>query len=172
MSSSSSVGGTMDSMDESDDSSTQDALVPSLEPLCAKMDIKTTMKHLNCYIEELHEEERRLLTDISELQSTKKEQESNKRQQTETGNSNSVEIVQVNVNEVSEKTFAVSITCKKKNGSMVSVCKALESLNLHQIKFNISSLSQSILFTLFVQSEQTICDLKETIETAISQIDS
>ncbi|CAL9101327.1 unnamed protein product, partial [Musa textilis] len=59
--------------------------------------------------------------------------------------------VQLRVSEMGEKTMVVSITCNKKRDTMIKLCEVFESLNLKVLTANITSVSGSLLHTLFIE---------------------
>ncbi|VAH46879.1 unnamed protein product [Triticum turgidum subsp. durum] len=75
--------------------------------------------------------------------------------------------------EVSEKVLVVSVTCSKQRDAMTKVCRALEELRLRVITANITSVSGCLMHTLFVEvDEMDRFQMKETVEAALSQLDS
>lgn len=58
---------------------------------------------------------------------------------------------QLTVSEVGEKTMVISITCNKNRNTMIKLCELFESLQLKIITASITSVSGSLLHTLFVE---------------------
>ncbi|KAM3366804.1 hypothetical protein ACQJBY_015872 [Aegilops geniculata] len=84
-----------------------------------------------------------------------------------------VEVLELRVSEVSEKVLVVSVTCSKQRDAMTKVCRALEELRLRVITANITSVSGCLMHTLFVEvDEMDRFQMKETVEAALSQLDS
>uniref|UniRef100_A0A453BRN9 ACT domain-containing protein n=1 Tax=Aegilops tauschii subsp. strangulata TaxID=200361 RepID=A0A453BRN9_AEGTS len=84
-----------------------------------------------------------------------------------------VEVLELRVSEVSEKVLVVSVTCSKQRDAMTKVCRALEELRLRVITANITSVSGCLMHTLFVEvDEMDRFEMKETVEAALSQLDS
>ncbi|KAJ8479859.1 hypothetical protein OPV22_023586 [Ensete ventricosum] len=56
---------------------------------------------------------------------------------------------------------------------MMKVCEVVESLNLKVLTANITSLSGSLLHTLFIETDEMgTAQVKEKIEAAIAYLDS
>ncbi|XP_044969996.1 transcription factor BHLH6-like [Hordeum vulgare subsp. vulgare] len=84
-----------------------------------------------------------------------------------------VEVLELRVSEVSEKVLVVSVTCSKQRDAMTKVCRVLEELRLRVITANITSVSGCLMHTLFVEvDEMDRFQMKETVEAALSQLDS
>ncbi|KAI5012897.1 hypothetical protein ZWY2020_025163 [Hordeum vulgare] len=101
-----------------------------------------------------------------------------------------VEVLELRVSEVSEKVLVVSVTCSKQRDAMTKVlvvsvtcskqrdamtkvCRVLEELRLRVITASITSVSGCLMHTLFVEvDEMDRFQMKETVEAALSQLDS
>ncbi|CAH2077524.1 unnamed protein product, partial [Thlaspi arvense] len=62
-----------------------------------------------------------------------------------------IEVLEMKVTWMGEKTVVVCITCSKKRETMLQLCKVLESLNLNILTTNFSSFSSRLSTTLFLQ---------------------
>ncbi|XP_021634034.1 transcription factor bHLH35 isoform X3 [Manihot esculenta] len=164
------------------------AVVPNI----SKMDKASIIKDAIDYIQELHEQERRIQAEIMELESGKLktnparydefEQElpvllrSKKKkidQFYDSGGSRScpIEVLELNVAYMAEKTLVVSLTCSKRTDTMVKLCEVFESLKLKIITANITTVSGRLLKTLFIEADEEEKDhLKIKIETAIAAL--
>nr|WNV26548.1 anthocyanin biosynthesis-related HLH transcription factor [Lilium hybrid division I] len=157
----------------------------SVVPNITKMDKASIVKDAIMYIEELQEQERRMLAEISEIESNKgvtKQCESvlttgSKKRRLRRAPSSpptpSIEVIELRVCELGDKTLVISLTCRKKRDTMMKICEAFKSLNLNIITANITTLSGTLLHTLFVESDDNSCDqLKEKIEIALANQDA
>ncbi|PSS20748.1 Transcription factor bHLH35 like [Actinidia chinensis var. chinensis] len=157
----------------------------SVVPNISKMDKASIIKDAIDYIQELHDQERRIQAEILELESGKicdSEEEipallrSKKKKIDQTFDSGEsraspIEDLELGVSYVGENTVVVSVTCSKRRDTMVKLCEAFESLNLKIITANITAVSGRLLKTVFVQAEEEERDhLKIQIETAIAAL--
>ncbi|XP_077222836.1 transcription factor bHLH35-like [Tasmannia lanceolata] len=166
------------------------ALVPNI----TKMDKASIIKDSINYIQELQDQERKIQAEITELETEKQkkipishiEQSSfsllqSKTEKTEQScdyefvggpRTASIEVLELRVHEVGERTSVISITCSKKTDTMVKLCEVFESLKLKIIATNITALSGRFLKTVFVEADGVEkAQLKEKIETAIADLD-
>ncbi|KAH7674718.1 ACT-like protein [Dioscorea alata] len=155
----------------------------SVVPTITKMDKASIIKDAIDYIQELQEEERRIISEISELEcgrpaeeqrvcvtemmdcvidpfvpQTKKKRTNSMSPPTSSHSwspvaSPSIEVIDLRVCEFGERTLVVSISCNKKRDTMIKLCKVFESLNLNIISANITSISGRLLHSLFVETE-------------------
>ncbi|OAO98219.1 hypothetical protein AXX17_AT4G34330 [Arabidopsis thaliana] len=65
-----------------------------------------------------------------------------------------IEVLEMKVTWMGEKTVVVCITCSKKRETMVQLCKVLESLNLNILTTNFSSFTSRLSTTLFLQADE------------------
>ncbi|EOA17987.1 hypothetical protein CARUB_v10006422mg [Capsella rubella] len=65
-----------------------------------------------------------------------------------------IEVLEMKVTWMGEKTVVVCITCSKKRETMLQLCKVLESLNLNVLTTNFSSFSSRLSTTLFLQADE------------------
>ncbi|PSS36386.1 Transcription factor bHLH35 like [Actinidia chinensis var. chinensis] len=163
----------------------------SVVPNISKMDKASIIKDAIDYIQELHDQERRIQAEILELESGKlsnnamifdseeeipallRSKKKKMEQNFDSGEStvSPIEDLELRVSYVGEKTVVVSVTCNKRRDTMVKLCEAFESLNLKIITANITAFSGRLLKTVFVQAEEEERDhLKIQIETAIAAL--
>ncbi|KAK6942030.1 Myc-type, basic helix-loop-helix (bHLH) domain [Dillenia turbinata] len=161
------------------------AVVPNI----SKMDKASIIKDAIEYIQELHEQERRIKDEIMELESGKSkkgirldgEQEASvlrsKKKRIDNcddsgGSSPSpVELLELRVSYVREKTAVVSLTCSKRMDTMVKLCEVFESLKFKIITANITAFSGRLLKTVFIEADEEEKDQSRTkIETAIAAL--
>ncbi|XP_077238459.1 transcription factor bHLH35-like isoform X2 [Tasmannia lanceolata] len=167
------------------------AVVPNI----SKMDKASIIKDAIDYIQELHEEERKIQAEILELETGKQKKipfsdidhpvsssisrlKKKKMEQScecevvggpRTG---SIEVLELRVYEVGERQSVISITCSKKTDTMVKLCEIFESLKLKIITANITAFSGRLLKTVCVEADEVEkAQLKEKIETAIADLD-
>ncbi|XP_052205413.1 transcription factor bHLH90 isoform X2 [Diospyros lotus] len=143
----------------------------ALVPKITKMDTASILKDAIEYIEELQEEEKKL---VDELREMAKEEFDNKNGHPNipeagayqgTGNSNatmqnkdpsSVDEkkhmeVQVEVNQIGARDFLLKCLCKKKQGGFLRLMEAVDSLGLQVIDANISAFNGKVLNILRVE---------------------
>ncbi|KAF9679835.1 hypothetical protein SADUNF_Sadunf06G0056300 [Salix dunnii] len=165
----------------------------SVVPNISKMDKASIIKDAIDYIQELHEQERRIQAEILELESGKLkkdpgfgvlEQElpgllrSKKKKIDDrccdfgrSKNISRIELLELRVAYMGEKTLLVSLTCSKRTDTMVKLCEVFESLRLKIITANISTVSGRVLKTVFIEADEEDKDhLKTRIETAIAAL--
>ncbi|XP_061991366.1 transcription factor bHLH35 [Rosa rugosa] len=164
------------------------AVVPNI----SKMDKASIIKDAIDYIQELHDQEKRIQAEIMDLESGKSkkgvigssdfEQElpvllrSKKKkieQLYDSGGSrtSSIEVLELRVTYMGEKTVVVSLTCSKRTDTMVKLCEVFESLKLKIITANITAFSGRVLKTVFIEADEEEKDhLKVKIETAIAAL--
>ncbi|XVF69908.1 hypothetical protein PTKIN_Ptkin11bG0118800 [Pterospermum kingtungense] len=144
------------------------AVVPNI----SKMDKASIIKDAIDYIQELQEQENRIQAEIMELESGKLNKNSapayhydqdlpmllrskkTKLQNTFDSTTNSpIEVLELKVTNMGEKTVVVSITCSKRTDTMVKLCEVFESLKLKIITANITAVSGTgrLLKTVFIE---------------------
>ncbi|CAM8970990.1 unnamed protein product [Rhodiola kirilowii] len=169
------------------------AVVPNI----TKMDKASIIKDAISYIQELHEQERRLELEIAELQTMKNisstmssssyddlEKPLSRKKKIKrvvshmsdaalsSSSFSSIEILELRVAHMREKSVVVSITCSKKGDTMAKLCEVFESLHLKIITSNMTTFSSNTLVnTLFIQAEEDeTYYIKNKIETAIAAV--
>ncbi|KAL5549394.1 hypothetical protein UlMin_004625 [Ulmus minor] len=162
------------------------AVVPNI----SKMDKASIIKDAIDYIQELHEQERRIQAEIMELESTKLKKNPgfdfgedlpillrSKKKKTEQfydsggPRTSPIEVFELRVTYMGEKTLLVSLTCSKRTDTMVKLCEVFESLKLKIITANITAFSGRLLKTVFIEADEDEKDhLKNKIETAIAAL--
>ncbi|CAI9099321.1 OLC1v1036116C1 [Oldenlandia corymbosa var. corymbosa] len=162
------------------------AVVPNI----SKMDKASIIKDAIDYIQELHDQERRVRSEITDLESKRSffvefDQEMSfcskpKRSKFEemmpcdfgvSRSSIPVELIELRVSHMGEKTVVVSLTCGKSTDTLVKICEAFESLDLKVVTANITSFSEKLLKTVFLEAEEAEKDdVKNRIETAIAAL--
>ncbi|RDX87074.1 Transcription factor bHLH35 [Mucuna pruriens] len=163
----------------------------SVVPNISKMDKASIIKDAIEYIQHLHEQEKIIQAEIMELESGMPqkspsydfEQEQlpvvlrSKKKRTEklydsVGSKNSpIEVLELRVTYMGEKTVVVSLTCSKRTDTMVKLCEVFESLKLKIITANITSFSGRLLKTVFVEANEEEKDhLQIKIQTAIAAL--
>ncbi|KAM7481740.1 hypothetical protein LguiB_006323 [Lonicera macranthoides] len=181
------------------------AVVPNI----SKMDKASIIKDAIDYIQELHDQERRIKDEIVELESGKMKKSMvlgfdhddtdddhhHQQQKYEDNTSNfsssrskkkrfgqcydsgggsrssPIEILELRVSYMGEKTVVVSLTCSKRRDTMVKLCQAFETLNLKIITANITAFSGRLSKTLFIEADEEEKEfLKKKIQTAIATL--
>ncbi|RZR92859.1 hypothetical protein BHM03_00021229 [Ensete ventricosum] len=135
-------------------------------PNITNLDKASIIKDAIDYVQQLQEQERTVLAELSQLESLREKKASlgelefddlpflqRKKKRTAPGSPSSspIEVVELRVREMDKKTMVVSITCTKKRDTMTKVCELFESLDLKFITANITNVSGSLFFTLFVE---------------------
>ncbi|KAL0410269.1 UNVERIFIED_CONTAM: Transcription factor [Sesamum latifolium] len=145
------------------------AVVPNI----SRMDKASIIKDAIQYIQALHDEERRIQAEITELESGRPanfeyEQEAStfcsKPKRTRMENyydytaprlvSSPIEVLELRVSNMGEKTIVVSLTCSKRTDTMVKLCEIFESLKLKVITANITAFSGRLLKTVFLEADE------------------
>ncbi|CAK9325830.1 unnamed protein product [Citrullus colocynthis] len=163
------------------------AVVPNI----TKMDKASIIKDAIEYIQELRAQEKRIESEISDLESGKIENRTTNeedddhngsgisrkrtnncnRQLREKPSSIPIEILDLSVNYMGEKTMMVSLTCGRRSDAVLKVSQVIESLKLKIITANIIVVANKVLNTLFLEAERAEEEeLKVKIERAIAAI--
>ncbi|KAH1201230.1 Transcription factor bHLH35 [Glycine max] len=148
------------------------AVVPNI----TKMDKASIIKDAIEYIQHLHDQEKRIQAEILDLESGNKLKNPtyefdqdlpillrSKKKRTEqlfgsvSSRNSPIEIIDLRVTYMGEKTFVVSLTCSKRTDTMVKLCAVFESLKLKVITANITSFSGTLLKTVFIQVSLPFC---------------
>ncbi|KAI8020622.1 Transcription factor bHLH35 [Camellia lanceoleosa] len=159
-------------------------------PKISKMDKASIIKDAIDYIQELHEQERRIQADLIQLESGKlkknavfdldqeiptlsrlKKKRIDHNYDSRRSTTSSIEDLELSVSYIGEKTVVVSLTCSKRTETMVKLCEVFETLKLKIIAANITCFSGRVLKTVFVQADEEEKDhLKRAIESAIATL--
>ncbi|CAI9298092.1 unnamed protein product [Lactuca saligna] len=157
-------------------------------PKISKMDKASIIKDAIEYIQILHDQERTIQTELIQLEAQKLDSEnldfvqeagfmpterSNRKrvvQALDSSGSRSypIEVLELSVSAVGEKTVLVNLKCSKRRDTIVKLCQVFESLKLKIVTANMSVFSEMLFNTLFIQADEEETDfLKIQIETAI-----
>ncbi|KAJ4833192.1 hypothetical protein Tsubulata_016063 [Turnera subulata] len=124
-------------------------------PKISKLDRASVIKDAIAYIQELHEQERLIQAEITQLELSQKattSQElpellrSRKRRISQNYGyggckTTGIEVLEFRVSYVAEKTIWISLSCLKRSDTIVKLCEVFESLKLKIISANISTFS-------------------------------
>ncbi|KAI3896014.1 hypothetical protein MKW92_017977, partial [Papaver armeniacum] len=134
--------------------------------LCA---LRAVVPNISKYIEELHEQERVIQSEITELESRKlkksvsdtdlehvnisktKKKGIDRACDSSGSQTSSFESLELRIHNVGENTIVARLTCDKKSDIMVRLCQVFESLKLKIIKANISVVSGRLWKTVYVE---------------------
>ncbi|KZV15660.1 hypothetical protein F511_33084 [Dorcoceras hygrometricum] len=156
----------------------------SVVPNITKMDKASIIKDAIEYIRTLHEEERILQAEISELENGKPsnspmcdfDQEfcsRAKRTRIDHGsrcNSSPLEVLELRVSSMGEKTVVVSLTCNQRTDTIVKLCEMFESLKLKIITANITAFSGRLLKTVFIEASRRLAPTSFTGKPALQKV--
>ncbi|XP_076914388.1 transcription factor bHLH35-like isoform X1 [Bidens hawaiensis] len=163
------------------------AVVPNI----TKMDKASIIKDAIDYIQHLNDQERSIQAEIMELEARKPEsgefdfdqssvimstERTKKKRVDQSLNSGEyrsypVEIIDLKVCYVAEKTVLVNLKCRKRRDTMVKICEIFESLKLNVITANVTAFSEILFKTLFIQAnEEEIDFLKMQIHNAVTAL--
>ncbi|KAI3929170.1 hypothetical protein MKX01_006406, partial [Papaver californicum] len=138
-------------------------------PKISKMDKASIIKDAIEYIQELHERERAIQSELTELESGKlkksmsdidlehmnlskpKKKRIDRTDDSSGSQTPSIESLELRIYNLGEKTMVVSLTCDKKTDTMVRLCEVFESLKLKIVTANISAVSGRLWKTVYVE---------------------
>ncbi|CAL9755844.1 unnamed protein product [Musa acuminata subsp. burmannicoides] len=137
----------------------------SVVPNITKMNKTSVILDAINYIQELQEQERSLVEEISELESPKqitapphgiKDEDllHAQMQRRRAASMSPIEAMEVSVAEIGNGISLVSITCNKKWNAIVMVLEVIESLDLTIITANITSSFGKVFLSLVIQLQQ------------------
>lgn len=168
----------------------------SVVPNITKMDKLSIIKDAIEYVQQLQEQERRMLAEISILEQLVSTEDRGTRADSYAdqampprkmmrrflpsstasdmaATSPRIEDLKVRVIAAGDKVLLVSIACRYRKGAMAKLCLAIHGLRLAIISTSVTSSSGTIRHTTLVQSgEIHQREMKEVIETAIAQVDA
>ncbi|XP_018450304.1 transcription factor bHLH27 [Raphanus sativus] len=128
--------------------------------------IENPTRDYDC-INNFPENQQQNLSDVNVLRSKKSRQmdyNTSGSSITRVHNHSLIEVLEMKVTWMGEKTVVVCIACSKKRETLLQLCKVLESLDLNIITTNFSSFSSRLSTTLFLQADE---EERSTIETKI-----
>ncbi|KAF6170234.1 hypothetical protein GIB67_020492 [Kingdonia uniflora] len=155
------------------------AVVPNI----SKMDKASIIKDAIEYIKDLHEQEKVIQAEISDLECGRSsntisdidhEKLKTKRLRSfdssdSRSSSASIENLELKINYVGDKTLIVTLACDQKRDTMVKLCKIFEFLKLKIITATITVFSGRLMKTVFIEADEEEKDeLRIKIETTIA----
>nr|UVC67017.1 bHLH transcription factor bHLH035 [Saccharum spontaneum] len=167
----------------------------SVVPNITKMDKASIIKDAIEYVLQLQQLERQLLAEVALLDTaanahhlvvggtpstqdgcavspTKKMKRNPSFSSHSRSSSPPVDALEVRVSDAGDKVLAVSVACTHRRDAVAKVCRALDGLRLRVIAANVTAASGTVMHTALVQGEEMHqTEMKEMIETAISQLD-
>ncbi|OEL15509.1 Transcription factor bHLH35, partial [Dichanthelium oligosanthes] len=147
----------------------------SVVPNITKMDKASIIRDAITYIEQLQEEERQVLAEVSALESSDVTAAAVKTEDAATGDADSyrwrkrirmtadggvprsidasppLQILEVQVSEAGEKMAVVSVRCSRGRDAVAKVCRALEPLRLRVVTASIAAAGDTVVHTMFVE---------------------
>ncbi|KAE9604716.1 hypothetical protein Lal_00010924 [Lupinus albus] len=163
----------------------------SVVPNISKMDKASIIKDAIEYIQHLHEEEKNIKAEIMELESevlimnpnydfqqdlplllsSKKKKIEQQLYDSVTPTNYPIQILELRVTYMGEKSIVVNMRCNKRRDTMVKLCEVFESLKLKVITANVTSFSDTLFKTIFIEAEEEEKDLLQIkIQTAIAAL--
>ncbi|KAG6740063.1 hypothetical protein POTOM_057697 [Populus tomentosa] len=159
-------------------------------PRISKLDKASIIKDAIDYIQDLQEQETRLQAEIMELESERSEKDKGFEFERElpvlltskktrydhisdhrVPRSDPIEVHQLTVSSMGEKTLFVSLTCSQAREAMVKICEVFESLKLKIITASVTTVSGMVKKTLLIEADvEEIDHLKSRIERAIKAL--
>ncbi|XP_006372183.1 transcription factor bHLH35 isoform X2 [Populus trichocarpa] len=139
-------------------------------PRISKLDKASIIKDAIDYIQDLQEQETRLQAEIMELESERSEKDKGYEFESELPvlltskktrydhisdhrepRSDPIEVHQLRVSSMGEKTLFVSLTCSKAREAMVRICEVFESLKLKIITASVTTVSGMVKKTVLIE---------------------
>ncbi|KAJ6958564.1 hypothetical protein NC653_040273 [Populus alba x Populus x berolinensis] len=159
-------------------------------PRISKLDKASIIKDAIDYIQDLQEQETRLQAEIMQLESERSEKDKGFEFERElpvlltskktrydhisdhrVPRSDPIEVHQLRVSSMGEKTLFVSLTCSQAREAMVKICEVFESLKLKIITASVTTVSGMVKKTLLIEADvEEIDHLKSRIERAINAL--
>ncbi|XP_020267968.1 transcription factor bHLH35-like isoform X1 [Asparagus officinalis] len=150
-------------------------------PNFTKFDKSSVVKDAIDYILMLQEQEKRMTAEILQLEAQVLNEKNNREGITKSSvlatrslhENFSIQIMEIKMWQVGERTLGVNLICDKKRGNMIKVYELFESLNVNVIMANVTSVSESLLNTFFIEANtMNSTQLKEMMEGAIAELNS
>ncbi|KAB5514734.1 hypothetical protein DKX38_028640 [Salix brachista] len=143
-------------------------------PRISKLDKASIIKDAIDYIKDLQQQESRLQAEIRELESERLEKDlpvllTSKK--IPDPRRDPIEVHQLRVTSMGEKTLFVSLTCSKAREATARICEVFESLKVKIITASVTTVSGMVKTTILIEADLEELDhLKLKIERAISAL--
>ncbi|KAF9662959.1 hypothetical protein SADUNF_Sadunf18G0108400 [Salix dunnii] len=151
-------------------------------PKISKLDKASIIKDAIDYIQDLQQQETRLQAEIRELESERLENDKGYEFERDLPvlltskkipdpRSDPIEVHQLRVTSMGEKTLFVSLTCSQARGAMTRICEVFESLKVKIITASVTTVSGMVKTTILIEADlEEIDHLRLKIERAISAL--
>ncbi|KAJ6758915.1 TRANSCRIPTION FACTOR SCREAM2-RELATED [Salix koriyanagi] len=143
-------------------------------PKISKLDKASIIKDAIDYIQDLQQQESRLQAEIRELESERLDKDlpvllTSKK--IPDPRRDPIEVHQLRVTSMGEKTLFVSLTCSKSREATARICEVFESLKVKIITASVTTVSGMVKTTILIEADLEEMDhLKLKIERAISAL--